>query len=217
MSCAELSKCNHRWLSLFESEIIIFRVNWIHATANVANQKNATHICVIGWMPLQIFKIRTMPLHHDFRPIRHIFRRLRLRPLVVLVSTAAPARQYEGGRGWQHGARRHGSTVVDGSTAPATVVPASAPRAPPRPPRRLPLSPPLQPSSLTISAVDPPPLTSSARESSGAAAAVAVLVVVVDEPHRLRPDLARRAARRCCRWRRRRASNSAAVGPKLCH
>ena len=45
-----------------------FRVNWIHTITNVVNQKNATTIRVIGWVPLKIFKIETMPLLSLFHP-----------------------------------------------------------------------------------------------------------------------------------------------------
>jgi hypothetical protein len=47
----------HKWTILFLGLFTLYqtfskRVNWIHTTTNMANQKNTTTICVIGWVPL---------------------------------------------------------------------------------------------------------------------------------------------------------------------
>ncbi len=47
--------CVHRGNSVCICIVFLERVNWIHATANVANQKNTTTIRVIGWVPLKFF------------------------------------------------------------------------------------------------------------------------------------------------------------------
>lgn len=61
------------WAQAHSLFVLFSRVNLIHATANVANQKNNTTIRVIDWMTLKIFKIRTIPLRHSFHSPRHSF------------------------------------------------------------------------------------------------------------------------------------------------